>query len=181
MSRIGKQLIELPKGVEAKINGQVVTVKGPKGTLDHTLPEMITPHLEGTTFRLSVKDENDRVHRVLWGTHASIVSNMVFGVVNGYQKQLEINGVGYKVAHAGQKLTFQLGFTHPLVYEIPKTIQVKVEKNIITLDGVDKQLLGQVAAEIRALRKPEPYKGKGIKYVDEQIRRKAGKAATTAA
>ena len=181
MSRIGKQLIELPKGVEIKINGQTVMVKGPKGSLEHKLLDVITAHLEGTTFRLSIKDENDRIQRILWGTHASIIKNMVFGVVNGYQKQLEINGVGYKVAHAGQKLTFQLGYSHPLVYEIPKNVQVKVEKNVITLDGIDKQLVGQVAAEIRALRKPEPYKGKGIKYVDETIRRKAGKAATAAA
>ncbi len=173
--------MEIPKGVEAKITGQVVSIKGPKGSLEHLLPDTIKAHLEGTTLRLSITDEEDRFQRVLWGTHASIVSNMIEGVVNGYKKQLEINGVGYKVAQSGVKLTFQLGYTHPIVFEVPKTINAAIEKNVITITGVDKQLVGQVAAQIRSLREPEPYKGKGIKYVDEVIRRKAGKAATSAA
>jgi large subunit ribosomal protein L6 len=181
MSRIGKQLMPVPSGVEVKINGQVVSVKGPKGSLDHQLPETLKAHLEDAILRLSITDENDRLQRVLWGTHASIVGNMLIGVTEGYKKQLEINGVGFKVAQSGQKLTFQLGYTHPIVFELPKTIKAEVEKNLITISGIDKQLVGQVAAEIRSLREPEPYKGKGIKYTDEVIRRKAGKAATSAA
>ncbi|MBI4122170.1 MAG: 50S ribosomal protein L6 [Parcubacteria group bacterium] len=181
MSRIGKQLITVSKGVEIKINGQVVMVKGPKGSLSHTLPDTIKANLEGDQFHLSIADEQDRLQRVMWGTHASLIANMVEGVVNGYRKQLEINGVGYKVAQSGQKLTFQLGFTHPNVFILPKEIKAEVEKNVITISGIDKQLVGQVTAEIRGLRVPEPYKGKGIKYVDEVIRRKAGKAAVSAA
>lgn len=181
MSRIGKQVIEIPKGVEIKVNGSAVSVKGPKGTLEHRLPETLKLTVEGAEARVSITDENDRQQLMSWGTNASILINMVEGVVNGYQKQLEINGVGYKVAQAGQKLTFQLGYTHPIVYELPKSVTAAIEKNVITITGIDKQLVGQVAAEIRALREPEPYKGKGIKYVDEVIRRKAGKAATAAA
>lgn len=181
MSRIGKQVIEIPKGVEIKVNGSLVSVKGPKGTLEHRLPETLKLAVEGSEARVSITDELDRQQRMSWGTHASIVLNMIEGVVNGYKKQLEINGVGYKVAQSGQKLTFQLGYTHPIVYELPKTITAEVDKNLITVSGIDKQLVGQVSAEIRALREPEPYKGKGIKYVDEVIRRKAGKAATASA
>lgn len=181
MSRIGKQIMEIPKGVECTVSGSTVTVKGPKGTLTHHMPETVKVVVEGTQARVVISDENDRLQRMMWGTHASILSNMLAGVVNGYSKQLEINGVGYKVAQSGQKLTFQVGYTHPVVYEVPKSITVAVDKNIITVSGADKQLVGQVAAEIRAIRKPEPYKGKGIKYTDEVIRRKAGKAATAAA
>ncbi len=181
MSRIGKQVIQIPKGVELKVNGTVVMVKGPKGSLEHHMPETVKLTVEGDQGRVSIADEQDRLQRMMWGTHTSIILNMVEGVVNGYKQQLEINGVGYKVAQAGQKLTFQLGYTHPMIYEVPKTIKAEIEKNIITISGVDKQLVGQVSAEIRALREPEPYKGKGIKYVDEVIRRKAGKAATAAA
>ncbi len=181
MSRIGKQVIEIPKGVELKVDGSVVTVKGAKGTLEHHLPETVKVTVDGNQARVTIVDENDRLQKMMWGTHTSIILNMVEGVVNGYKKQLEINGVGYKVAQSGAKLTFQLGYTHPSIYEVPKSINATIEKNVITITGADKQLVGQVAAEIRALREPEPYKGKGIKYVDEVIRRKAGKAATAAA
>lgn len=180
MSRIGKQIMEIPKGVDVSVQGSVVSVKGPKGTLQHQLHPALSLVIEDGKVRVTIQDEQNLEQRMNWGTHASIIDNMLAGVVSGYTKQLEINGVGYKVAQAGQKLTFQLGFTHPIVYEVPKSIAVTVEKNIVTISGADKQLVGQVAAEIRALRKPEPYKGKGIKYVDEVIRRKAGKAAAGA-
>lgn len=178
MSRIGKQLIEIPSGVECTVNGHTVAMKSSKGSLSHVLPESLTPVREGNTLTLKIANEGDRFQRMLWGTHASLLVNMVEGLTNGYSKQLEINGVGYKVAAAGNKLTFQLGFSHPVVYEVPKEVKVEVEKNILTVTGVDKQIVGLVASQIRSLRKPEPYKGKGIKYVDEVIRRKAGKAAT---
>lgn len=180
MSRIGKQIMEIPKGVEVNVQGLIVSVKGPKGTLQHKLHPELSAIVENNTVRVAVKDETNLEQRMNWGTHASIIDNMLAGVVSGYTKSLEINGVGYKVAQAGQKLTFQLGFTHPIVYEVPKSVTVAVEKNVVTISGADKQLVGQVAAEIRALRKPEPYKGKGIKYTDEVIRRKAGKAAAGA-
>ena len=181
MSRIGKQLIEIPSGIEVTVTGSTLTMKNPKGTLIHVLPETITVEREGNILRLKIKDEQDRFQRMLWGTHASIIANMVEGLTKGYSKQLEINGVGYKVAASGQKLTFQLGFSHPIAYEIPKTVKAEIEKNVITISGIDKQLVGLVASQIRSLRPPEPYKGKGIKYMDETIRRKAGKAATSAA
>ena len=181
MSRIGKQLIEVPSGVEVTINGSNVTMKSSKGSLSHVLPAGMTMEREGNTLRLKIQNEEDRFQRMLWGTHASLVVNMIEGLTKGYKKQLEINGVGYKVAASGQNLTFQLGFSHPIKYEIPKNVKAEIEKNIITITGIDKQLVGLVASQIRSLRPPEPYKGKGIKYVDETIRRKAGKAATAAA
>jgi large subunit ribosomal protein L6 len=181
MSRIGKQVITIPSGVEATVNGSTVSMKSSKGSLTHVLPEGLSAVREGTTLTVKIANEEDRFQRMLWGTHASILANMVEGLVNGYSKKLEINGVGYKVAAAGQKLTFQIGFSHPVVYEVHKNIKIEIEKNVITVSGVDKQLVGLTASQIRSLRPPEPYKGKGIKYSDETIRRKAGKAATSAA
>lgn len=181
MSRIGKQDIIIPSGIEVTINGQSVTMKGSKGSLTHVLPENLSVVKEGNKLNVKIANEEDRFQRMLWGTHASILGNMVEGLTQGYQKQLEINGVGYKVAAAGQKLTFQVGFSHPVVYEVPKDVKVEIEKNIITLSGIDKQLVGLTASQIRSIRPPEPYKGKGIKYADETIRRKAGKAASSAA
>lgn len=177
MSRIGKQDIIIPSGVEATVSGSTVTMKSSKGTLVHVLPENVSVVMDGKKMNVKIANEEDRFQRMLWGTHASILVNMVEGLTTGYQKQLEINGVGYKVAAVGPKLTFQLGFSHPVTYEVPKNIKVDIEKNLVTISGVDKQLVGLVASQIRSLKKPEPYKGKGIKYSDETIRRKAGKAA----
>lgn len=177
MSRIGKQIIEIPDGVTLAVADSIVKVKGPKGELEYSLSENVKLNIDGSQASVSVDNPEDGNQNMLWGTNTSLILNMVQGVKDGYSKQLEINGVGYKVASSGQKLTLNLGFSHPIDFEIPKGIEAKVEKNLITISGIDKQQVGQVAAQIRKLRPPEPYKGKGIKYVDEVVRRKAGKTA----
>lgn len=180
MSRIGKQLITIPQGVEFTISDDSVSVKGPKGTLEQALHPSISLKKEEDTITVHVKDENNQQQRALWGLFASIVKNMVLGVTEGFEKKLEINGVGYKVALSGNKLILNVGFSHPVDFILPEGIQGAVEGNVITITGSDKQLVGQVAADIRKVRKPEPYKGKGIKYSDEIILRKVGKAASKA-
>lgn len=176
MSRIGKKLITLPNGVTAKIDGQQVMVTGPKGVLDLTLHHQVKAELTGNEIKVIVARPEDKKEKSLWGLSRSLVFNMVDGVVNGFTKQLEINGIGYKAAVQGKKLILNVGFSHPVEYDIAEDIDIKVEKNIISIAGIDKQKVGQVAAEIRSIKKPEPYKGKGIKYTTEVIRRKAGKA-----
>ena len=177
MSRIGKQIIQIPNGVELSVADGLVKAKSSKGELTWQLPSVVKLNIAGSEATLSVENPEDNSQAVLWGTNASLVKNMVVGVSEGFTKQLEVNGVGYKVALSGSKLTLNLGYSHQIHFEIPKGIDCKVEKNLITISGIDKQQVGQVAALIRAFRKPEPYKGKGIKYIDEVIRRKAGKAA----
>ncbi len=177
MSRIGKKIIEVPNGVEVTIQIDKIIVKGPKGQLEQKIvPNVKVERLEGQGIKVSVENPDDKKQRALWGLYGSLISNMVHGVVNGYEKKLEVNGVGYKVALSGRKLVLNLGFSHPVEFEIPEGIDCEVDKNVITIKGIDKQLVGQVAADIRKIKKPEPYKGKGIKYVDEIIHRKAGKA-----
>lgn len=177
MSRIGKQIIELPKGVEVNISGQDVTVKSSKGSLALTLPEGIGLDIQENQVVTTIANEQDQQQRMLWGTNASLVKNMVVGLSEGFKKELEVNGVGFKVALKGKNVELALGFSHPVIYALPEGITCEVEKNKITISGIDKQLVGQVASHIRGFKKPEPYKGKGIKYIDEVIRRKAGKAA----
>ena len=181
MSRIGKKPITLPAGVTAQVTGTELTVKGPKGTLTTRLHPHIRVAVEGTTLTVTTAHEDDTKGRALWGTFGSIITSMVKGVDQGFAKQLEINGVGYKATMKGTDLGLEVGFTHPVTIKPPAGIEFKVEKNTITVAGADKQLVGQVAAEVRAVRKPEPYKGKGIKYADEVIIRKAGKTAAKAA
>lgn len=184
MSRIGKQPIVLPAGVEASVDGTRVTVKGPKGQLDldvHANAQIAVVDGEnGKEVQVTMVDLKSKLNRSLWGTIRSRVQNMVVGVTEGYTKKLEVNGVGYKVAVNGNTVRLDVGFSHPVEYALPDGVSAEVEKNLITLTSIDKQLLGQTAAEIRKVRKPEPYKGKGIKYDDEVIRRKAGKAAKAA-
>lgn len=177
MSRIGKQLITIPSGVQVTAKDGVVVVKGGKGQLQTVLPAGVHLNQTDNQIQLSIEDAADHKLNMLWGTMASIVKSMIIGVTTGFSKELELNGVGFKVAMSGNKMTFNLGFTHQIVFELPKGIEAKIEKNKVTISGIDKQLVGQVAAKIRGLRKPEPYQGKGIKYVDEVIRRKAGKSA----
>jgi len=180
MSRIGKLPIEIPAGVDVTLSGAEVAVKGPKGMLRQALHPHVMITREENVLQVTVKDpENQRDH-ALWGLFQRLVANMVTGTTKGFEKQLEINGVGYKVASAGRSLNLSLGYSHPIEFTLPDGIDAKVEKNIITLTGIDKQAVGEIAAQIRRLRKPEPYKGKGIKYVGEVIRRKAGKAAKAA-
>ncbi len=175
MSRIGKLPIELPSGVTITVDPELVTVAGPKGTLKQfTMPGI---KIEQKDNQIIVTRESDEpVHRSKHGLMRTLVSNMVEGVTNGFSKKLEINGVGFRVALAGADLKLNLGFSHDVIYKVPAGVTATVEQNTITISGIDKQQVGQVAAEIRALKKPEPYKGKGIKYADERIIRKSGKS-----
>jgi large subunit ribosomal protein L6 len=180
MSRIGKKQTIIPAGVTVTAANGVLTVSGPKGTLSRPLHALVTVSVADNIATVSVANEEHKVERALWGTFSSHLANMVEGVTNGFKKQLEVNGVGYRVAMQGKDLKIEVGYSHPVIYVLMDGVTATVEKNVITIEGADKEKVGQVAAEIRAIRKPEPYKGKGIKYVDEQIRRKAGKAAKAA-
>lgn len=173
MSRIGKKPIEIPEKVEFKIAGNVVEIKGPKGQLSYKLNDGVK--VEKKEKNLEVTGTTDRVGRSIWGLTRTIVGNMVTGVSTGFKKELEFNGVGYKAAVTGQALQLNLGHSHQIDYKIPKGIEIKVNKNVIEVNGADKELVGFVAAEIRAYRPHEPYKGKGLKYVGEKVIRKAGK------
>jgi large subunit ribosomal protein L6 len=175
MSRIGKKIITLPAGTTVTYTDRSITVKGPKGTLawEH-VPGIIVAQ-EGSELRLTLADENMKNGSALWGTTRAIIHNMVEGVTNGYTKSLEINGVGFKMAVQGQKVILNVGFSHPVEYLLPAGITATLDKNVLTVQGIDKRLVGHVAAEIRDIKKPEPYKGKGIKYSNEVIRRKVGK------
>jgi large subunit ribosomal protein L6 len=175
MSRIGKQPIELPSGVNVTIEPDLITVAGSKGSLTQsTLPGIQVSQNDGV---LTVSRENDESeNRARHGLMRSLIYNMVQGVSQGFEKKLEVNGVGFRVAMAGSDLRMSLGFSHEVIYPIPQGITAKVDQNTITVSGISKQQVGQAAAEIRSLRKPEPYKGKGIKYADERIIRKAGKS-----
>lgn len=176
MSRVGKLPIDLPQGVEVKIAGQQVDVKGPKGSLSREFHPMVEVLKEDASLRVTPREESQEA-RALWGLSRSLLNNMVTGVSQGFVRVLEINGVGYRAEVAGNTLKLALGFSHPVDFTLPKGIDASVEKNtVVTLSGIDKELLGQTAATIRAFRPPEPYKGKGIKYKEETIRRKVGKA-----
>lgn len=178
MSRIGKKPIEIPRGVEVKIDGSKVTVKGPKGEL--TMSARPEVKIEAKDGNVSVSCEKKEA-KAFWGLTRALIANMIKGVTEGYEKKLEINGVGYKANVEGRDLVLNIGFSHPVKIKAPEGINFLVDKNIITVSGIDKGLVGQTAATTRKARPPEPYKGKGIKYVDEQIRRKEGKRAATAA
>lgn len=182
MSRVGRSPIQLPKGVTVTVDGgNIVTVKGPKGELKEAIDRDINVEVKDGEVVLSRPTEQIR-HRAMHGLYRALIANQVKGVTEGYKKELELVGVGYKAANQGNTLDLSLGYSHNIVFEVPKELKVatvteKGQNPKITLEGIDKQLLGQVAAKIRSLRKPEPYKGKGVKYTGEFIRRKAGKAA----
>lgn len=175
MSRIGKAPIAIPDKVEVKIDGATVSVKGPNGQLSHTFNNLV---------KIEVKDKNvlvnpindEQAARSMWGTTRTLISNMVVGVSQGFTRALEFNGVGYKAAVKGDEIELSLGYSHPINYKLPAGISAKVTKNQIDLTGANKELLGFVAAKIRSFRPPEPYKGKGVKYIEETILRKAGKS-----
>lgn len=176
MSRIGRLPISVPKGVEVTINGQDVTVKGPKGELKHTISEPITASLDDGVVAV-VRPDDHPENRSLHGLTRSMIANLIEGVSKGFSKTLEIQGVGYRVQARGANLEFSLGYSHPVVVEPPEGITFRVEKpTLLHVEGIDKQLVGQIAANIRGLRKPDPYKAKGVRYQGEYIRRKAGKA-----
>ncbi|MDD2730683.1 MAG: 50S ribosomal protein L6 [Candidatus Portnoybacteria bacterium] len=176
MSKIGKQPINIPDGVEVKISGNLVSVKGPKGELKREIPSEIKAELADKKILVSPASQTKRT-AALWGLTRQLLANMVIGASQGFEKKLELQGVGYKVSLQGKDLSLSLGFSHPIIFSAVPGAEFKVEKNIISVSGMDKELIGQIAADIRKLRKPEPYKGKGIRYVGEAVKMKAGKKA----
>jgi large subunit ribosomal protein L6 len=181
MSRIGKKPVSIPKGVTVTVKDSVVTVKGPKGELSQEIDRDITIEITETELIVSRPTEQIR-HRAMHGLYRSLIANLVKGVTDGYKKELELVGVGFKAANQGNILDLALGYSHNIIFEVPKELKVsttteKGQNPKIFLEGSDKQLIGAVAAKLRSLRKPEPYKGKGVRYSDEVVRRKAGKAA----
>ncbi len=179
MSRLGKLPIKLDSGVNLTLSGSLVKVKGPKGELSFDLPRHVNLEINGQEAIVKVDDPEDLKQRALWGLCRNLVNNMVIGVTVGFEKKMEIKGVGYRTQVSGQKLTLNLGFSHPIEFSLPAGISAVSDGNFLTIVGIDKQLVGEVAAQIRRLRLPEPYKGKGIRYIDEVIRRKAGKTAAS--
>jgi len=175
MSRIGKLPIIIPNGVTITVDNDNITVTGPKGTLSQFAMPGINVVVEDGKAVVN-RQSDEKVHRSKHGLMRTLINNMVVGVTEGFEKKLELNGVGFRVALEGNKLKMALGFSHDVLFSIPEGIQITVEQNIITVKGINKQQVGQVAAEIRSLKKPEPYKGKGLKYVGERIIRKAGKS-----
>lgn len=180
MSRIGKRPVPLPSGVTAAIAGQLITVKGPKGEISRTVHRDLTVVLEDNTVAVRRPSDEPR-HKALHGLTRTLVANMVEGVTKGFSKALEIQGVGYKAEVKPFGVQLVVGYSHPVPYHAPQGIKISVDGNVqVKVEGVDKELVGQVAAELRAVRPPEPYKGKGIRYAGEQVRRKAGKTAQAA-
>ena len=176
MSRIGRQPVPVPSGVDVQIDGRHVTVKGPKGELSHTVVDPIEVKLEDGAINVDRPNDENTV-RALHGLTRALLNNMIVGVTQGYSKTMEIVGVGYRVQARGNNLEFSLGYSHPITVEAPEGITFKVERpTLFTVEGIDKQKVGEVAANIRKLRRPDPYKGKGVRYQGEQIRRKVGKA-----
>lgn len=176
MSKIGKQPITLPAGVTAEISGHTITVTGPKGTMKRHFAPEIAVNIEDGKVIVTTKGTGKYVMS-LFGTTRALINNDVMGVSTGWSKKLELVGTGFRAETSGNELSLTVGFSHPVKIKAPEGISFKVEKNIVTVDGYDKEVVGQVSADIRAVKPPEPYKGKGIKYIDEVIRRKAGKAA----
>lgn len=175
MSRIGKNPVAIPTGVDVQLSGQTLTAKGRLGTLTMNVSNDVTTTIENGSLTVAPKDDSKRA-RAMWGTTRALINNMVAGVGNGFTRNLEINGVGYRAAVQGNVLNLQLGYSHDIPYPIPPDLKITCERpTAITITGADRQRVGQIAAEIRAFRPPEPYKGKGIKYADEVIRRKEGK------
>ncbi|MBI2096772.1 MAG: 50S ribosomal protein L6 [Candidatus Sungbacteria bacterium] len=180
MSRIGKKPIEIPAGVTLSIQGQRISAKGPKGEITRDIRPEIKAEVSGSRLVLTPVIETKKT-QAFWGLTRALLAHAIEGVSKGFEKRLEIEGIGYRVALEGKDLVFQLGFSHPVRFAAPPGIEFKVEKNTITISGFNKELVGETAAKIRALKKPEPYKGKGIRYQGEVVRRKAGKKVTTSA
>ena len=179
MSRIGKKPILIPEDVEVKISDNMVVVKGPKGELQREVRPEIKAEIKDREVLIAPRSETKKT-KAFWGLTRTLIFNMVEGVKEGYEKKLQLEGIGYKASLEGENLVLNVGFSHPVKVKKVENIKFLVEKNIIAVSGIDKQLVGQVAAKIRAIRPPEPYKGKGIRYVDEHVRRKAGKKVVTA-
>jgi large subunit ribosomal protein L6 len=192
MSRVGKKPIPIPEGVEVKIEENTVTIKGPKGEISQEIrPEIRVEVKENKIFVLPQKDYNPpsasshkwaptKQTKALWGLTRALIANMITGVIGGFEKKLEIQGIGFRAVVEGEELLLYVGYSQPVKIKIPQDLKISVEKNIITVSGIDKKLVGQMAAVIRKVKPPEPYKGKGIRYLGEQIRRKVGKKVVTA-
>ena len=182
MSKIGKKTIQIPSGVQASFDAGLLNLKGPKGNLKKDIPGLLSLVIDNDQISIKPKENADQDKRLLasWGLTRSLVSNMIKGVTEGFEKVLEFQGIGYKAIVKGSDLELGLGFSHPVHIKAPEGIEFKVEKNVIKIIGIDKELVGKIAADIRSKREPEPYKGSGIKYQGEIIRRKAGKKAATA-
>ena len=174
MSRIGKKPVEIKSGVKVELKDGIVSVVGPKGSLNFEFSSEMEIKISEKEVAV-IKKGTSKNAGALWGTTARIIENMIKGVTEGYQKQLELNGVGYRMAIQGKKITMALGFSHPVIVDVPEGIEVKIENNVMTVSGIDKQKVGQVAATIKKLKPVEPYKGKGFRYVGEIVRRKEGK------
>lgn len=179
MSKIGKKPIPIPKGVDTKIDGDLVLVRGPKGELKKTFNNSVSISISDGNIIVGLKNDQDASE--IWGLTRALIANMLKGVTDGFEKSLEFDGVGYKANVKGSELELNLGYSHPILVKIPDGIVVKIEKSIIKVSGIDNELIGHFAAEVKSQRLPEPYKGHGIKYAGEVIRRKAGKKAATAA
>jgi large subunit ribosomal protein L6 len=180
MSRIGKKIIRIPDGVDVKVSNNLITIKGPKGELSRELISEISTEVKDNNLLIGLK-ENKKGDSALWGTNQALINNMILGVSRGFEKKLLFEGVGYKAVVSGNKLVLSLGFSHPVEIEAPKGIEFRVEKNAIIISGTDKHLVGQISANIRLERTVEPYKGKGIRYEKEVVKRKAGKKAVGSA
>lgn len=180
MSRIGKQLVQIPTGVTVACTEAACAVRGPKGELTLPLHRNIAVSVAEGSATISVRHPDEKRDRALWGLFRVLLANCIVGVTKGFEKQLEIQGVGYRATVDGKNLVLNLGYSHPVPFLMPEGVSVKVEKNIVTLSGIDKQAVGETAAKIRRLRQPEPYKGKGIRYVGEHVRQKAGKVVKAA-
>lgn len=177
MSRIGKKPLQIPSGVTVALDGTTLTVKGPKGTLDFDHHMDVAIEIVENEVRVEKKGKGKKAPAI-WGTTARIIENMITGVTEGFEKKLELNGVGYRMSAAGNKITMALGFSHPVIVEAPKELAIKIEGNALSISGIDKQAVGQFAANIRAFKPVEPYKGKGFRYAGEQVRRKEGKKSS---
>ncbi len=180
MSRIGKKTIQIPEKVEVKLDNQTLTAKGPQGELTLNIHPTVNIEIEDKQIYVTVKDPENKQQKSLWGTYRQLVDNLIVGVSQGFERKLEINGVGYRAEIKGNSLILNVGYSHPVEFPFPEGIKINVEKNLITVSGINKHLVGETSARIRKVRQPEPYKGKGIKYEEEIIRRKAGKQAKAA-
>jgi large subunit ribosomal protein L6 len=180
MSRLGKKPITIPTGVNFKLDNDQIIISGPKGEIKYFKHPAVLLALENNLLSVSVKDPSQKEQKALWGTFVRLIKNMIEGVTKGFEKKLQMVGVGFKAQTSGDKLTLNIGFSHPVDYKIPAGVKISVEKDIITVSGIDKQIVGEVAAQIRKIKKPEPYKGVGIRYFGETVRIKAGKKAVAA-
>ena len=179
MSKIGKKPVQVPKGVDIKIDDNLISVKGPRGELKMTLNDVVSVSTQEGSISVNLKNNQDKAE--IWGLTRALIANMIKGVTTGFEKNLEFEGVGYKANVKGSELELNLGYSHPISIKIPEGINIKVEKSVIKIEGMEKESIGHFAAEVKSKRLPEPYKGSGIRYVGEVIRRKAGKKAATAA